>query len=242
MSIRDAIKRLIEERGYKSPRQFAIAKGVSYVYLNAILNGRRLNEDTLEKIAQALGVPIFQLFSDEPLAPYRNIREEHTAYLTARDETENIKVFADSACLGPGYDMDSCVPAGLMPLPKKDLPRGFKSQEDRIICLPTKGTSMIPTIMPGSYIWIDRDVPTEAVVQRSIYAFLLHDGTVTIKRLIRVTNNSIIIDADNMDPSERSENGTLKDFPMVLPLCEDHSVIRGRVIWILNRLIEEPKK
>ena len=31
------------------------------------------------------------------------------------------------------------------------------------------------------------------------------------------------------------------DFPMVLPLQEDHSVVRGRVIWILNRLIEKPK-
>ena len=31
-----------------------------------------------------------------------------------------------------------------------------------------------------------------------------------------------IIDADNPDPTERKETGSLKDFPMILPLQEGH--------------------
>jgi phage repressor protein C with HTH and peptisase S24 domain len=101
---------------------------------------------------------------------------------------------------------------------------------------------MVPTILPDSYIWVDRYIPAETVTPGDIYAFLLPDGTVTIKRLIRVTDHQAIIDADNQDPAERKPTGSLKEFPMILPLREDLSVVRGRVIWILNRLVEKPKK
>jgi len=55
----------------------------------------------------------------------------------------------------------------------------------------------------------------------------------------------MIIDGDNHDPRARKSE-ELKDYPMVLDLKEyteaDISPVKGRVIWVLNRLIEKPKK
>jgi phage repressor protein C with HTH and peptisase S24 domain len=243
MGIRDNIRKQVIVLGYGGNlSRFAKEKGFSNSYLNEILNGkRRFNEDWLNKIAKALEVEPWQLLSDRPLIPYES-KEPTLVFNMPDGEIEGVKVFDTPACLGPGFNMDECAPSGYMPIPKKDLPRGFKSDPNRIICLPTKGTSMVPTILPDSYIWVDRFVPAEAVLPGRIYAFLLPDRTVTIKRLVRVTDHCAIIDADNSDPAERKETGSLKDFPMILPLQEDQSVVRGRVIWILNRLVEKPKR
>lgn len=245
MGIRENIRKEIDRLGYGGNlKKFAEEKGLAreYTYLNQFLNKRRrFNEDLLEKISKALEVPEYKLFSDRPLVPYES-KEPALVFNMPEGEIEGVKVYDTPACLGPGFNMDESAPAGYMPIPKKDLPRGFKSDPNRIICLPTTGTSMIPTILPDSYIWVDRMVPAETVLPGRIYAFLLPDRTVTIKRLVRLADHCAIIDADNPDPAERQEAGSLKDFPMILALQEDHSVVRGRVIWILNRLIEKPKK
>ncbi len=245
MGIRENIRKEIARQGYAGNlKKFAEEKGLSreYTYLSQFLNKRRrFNEDLLEKISKALNVPEYKLFSERPLVPYEQ-KEPTLVFNMPSGDIEGVKVFDSPACLGPGYNMDEIQPAGYMPIPKKDLPRGYKSDVNRIICLPTKGMSMVPTIMPDSYIWVDREVPSEAVAPGGIFAFLLPDGAVTIKRLVRLTDHCAIIDADNTDPAERQAAGSLKDFPMILPLREDHSVVRGRVIWILNRLVEKPKR
>jgi hypothetical protein len=55
----------------------------------------------------------------------------------------------------------------------------------------------------------------------------------------------MIIDGDNQDKEDRKTE-ELRDYPMVLDLKEyseaDISPSRGRVFWVLNRLIEKPKK
>ena len=243
MGVRENIRKQLALLGYEGNlSRFAKEKGFSNSYLNEILNGkRRFNEHWLNKIAAALNVEPWQLLSDRPLVPYES-KEPVLNFNMPEGDIEGIKVFDAPACLGPGYNMDECRPVGYMPIPKDDLPKGFKSEPNRIVCFPTSGTSMTPTILPDSYIWVDRFVPAEAVVSGGIYAFMLPDGSITIKRLIRLTDHSAIIDADNPDPAERKETGSLKDFPMVLPLQEDLSVVRGRVIWILNRLVEKPKR
>jgi phage repressor protein C with HTH and peptisase S24 domain len=243
MGVRENIRKQIDVLGYGGNlTRFAREKGFSNSYLNEILNGkRRFNEHWLNKISKALGVEPWQLLADRPLVPYES-KDPTLVFNMPEGEIEGVKVFDTPACLGPGYNMDECTPASYMPIPKKDLPRGYKSDPNRIICLPTKGTSMVPTILPDSYIWLDRYLPVETVAPGDIYAFLLPDGTVTIKRLIRVANHQAIIDADNQDPAERKPTGNLKDFPMILLLREDLSVVRGRVIWILNRLVENPKR
>jgi phage repressor protein C with HTH and peptisase S24 domain len=242
MDLRGRILQLIEKRGYKSPHDFALKTGFSYINLKSLLNRRtRFNEDNLRTLADLLKVKTYELFTEAHLVPYE-AKEPTLVFNMPEGEIEGVKVFDSPACLGPGYNMDEARDISYMPIPKKDLPRGYKSDPNRIICLPTKGTSMVPTILPDSYIWVDRYLPAEMVAPGDIYAFLLPDGTVTIKRLIRVTDHQAIIDADNQDPAERKPTGSLKDFPMILPLREDLSVVRGRVIWILNRLIEKPKK
>lgn len=233
MPIRENIRRLISEKGYRSVRGFANANDIDYVYLNAILNkDRRLNETMIEKIGGALGVELYDLYAERPLVPYEN-REPTMNFNMPEAELEGVKVFEDPICLGPGYNMDDLKPAGYMPIPKADLPRGYRSDKDRVLCFRTAGYSMEPTINDDSYVWIDRFV--DDAQPGGIYAFLLEDNTVTVKRLLSRDPDYLVLGADNC-----AQPG----FPKVLRLhaADEPSVIRGRVVWIMNRLIPKPKK
>ena len=213
------------------------AKKRSYnSYLNQFLNGRaRYNETFLEKIATALGLKIEDLFSSGPV----EINAPPLLFEQPKGDFAAIKVFADPVCLGPGYNMNDLVPAGWLPMKRENLPIGFNSHADRVVCFPAEGDSMKPTINPGSYVWIDTDPPT--IEENGIYAFLLPDESVTIKRLVKVCEDHVVIDADNPDACERAA-GSLRGFPMALQPREDVNILRGRVIWILNRLLENSKE
>lgn len=194
-----------------------------------------LNEP-LEKILKLAGKEQYYKKMKRLLA--KEFRTDPVIQLGVPDgEFEGIKCLDSPICLGPGYNVDDAQIVGHMPIHKSELPIGYKSEPDRVVCFPTAGLSMVPTIMPDSHVVIDRYVPAEWVVPGALYAFLMKDGSVTIKRLLKITDHSIIIDADNTDPRERQPGGSAADFPMILPLQEDHSVVRGRVIWILNRLV-----
>jgi transcriptional regulator with XRE-family HTH domain len=244
MNIRLNIRKMIEEKGYKSIRDFALKNGISYIYLNSVLNGRiRINEEFINLVAKALGVPPFQLFSDRPLVPYNQIKKFEGA---EKDDYEQIKFFSDPLSLGPGVEISEIPPSDYLPFLKKWLPKGYKSIPDRIVAFPTTGISMKPTIMPGSIVWVDREdvEPREG----QIYVFWLEKtNEVTIKRLIKISRGRYcIIDGDNRNEEDRKTE-ELRDFPMVID-CRQHEEsdypwpIRGRVIWVLNRFIEEPKK
>ena len=226
-------------------KTFAKEKNLNYSYLNLILNKRRrYNEDFLNKIAEALEVPIYELLSDVPLIPYSE-KEPQLHFNSPEGEYEGIKLFEDTISLGPGYELNQIAPIDYVPILKKFLPKGYKSDKDRIVAFYTKGISMKPTINDGSIVWIDRldVIPKEG----EIYAFILKDynNMVTIKRLIKIDGHFLIIDGDNKNEEDRKTE-ELKDYPMVLNLQEyteaDISPVRGRVIWVLNRLIEKPKK
>lgn len=244
MSIRDNIRKEIARQGYGSNiSKFCRDKGLSVAYINQFLNGRRrYNEDLLNKISDALNIPIYQLLADEPLIPYSQIKK-HTE---PSEEFEQIKFFSDPLSLGPGVEISEIPPSDYLPFLKKWLPKGYKSDPDRIVAFPTTGISMKPTIMPGSIVWIDRmDIqPREG----EIYAFWLErTNAITIKRLIKISRGRYcIIDGDNRNEEDRKSE-ELIDFPMVID-CKQHEEgdypwpIRGRVIWVLNRFIEEPKK
>lgn len=248
MGIRENIRREIARCGYGgSIAKFAKEKGLSNSYLNEILNGkRRFNEDWLNKIAGALGVEPYELLADKPVVPYFQVREEHAAYHLVPEHFEKIKLFDDALSLGPGNEISEIPPSDYIPFMKKYLPRGYKSDPDRIVAFPTTGVSMKPTINPGSIVWIDRqDIQPK---EGEIYAFWLADRhAVTVKRLIKINRRYCIIDGDNKSEEDRKTE-ELRDFPMVID-CKEHAddqdqpwPIRGRVIWVLNRLIEEPKK
>jgi len=247
MGIRENIRQEINNRFKGNLSAFAKAAGISSAYLNEILNGkRRFNEDFLKKVSLTLGVPPYQLLADEPLIPYSQAKEQHASHFVTDERYENIKLFPDALSLGPGVEMSEIPPSDYLPFLKKLLPKGYKSDPDRIVAFPATGISMKPTIMPGSIVWIDRkDIqPREG----EIYAFWLKKwNSVTIKRLIKLSGGRYcIIDGDNRNEQDRKSE-ELRDFPMVIDCKEyeegDHPwPIRGRVIWVLNRFIEEPKK
>ena len=236
MGLRENIRKAIAAQGFKSIHQFALQKKINYQYLNAILNeDRRFNEDWLKGLAKALGLSMEALFSSGPV----EINAPPLLFEQPKGDFAAIKVFADPVCLGPGYNMNDLVPAGWLPMKRENLPIGFNSHADRVVCFPAAGDSMRPTINPGSYVWIDTDPPT--IEENGIYAFLLPDESVTIKRLVKVCEDQIVIDADNPDACERAA-GSLRGFPMALQPREDVNILRGRVIWILNRLLENSKE
>jgi len=248
MSIRENIRKQLERLGYGSNlSRFCREKGLNVAYFNQFLNGRRrYNEDMINKLAEALNISVYQLFSDEPLIPYREAKEQHASHFLTDERYENIKLFSDSLSLGPGVEISEIPPSDYLPFLKKLLPKGYKSDPDRIVAFPATGISMKPTIMPGSIVWIDRkDIqPREG----EIYAFWLKKwNSVTIKRLIKLSGGRYcIIDGDNRNEQDRKSE-ELRDFPMVID-CKEYEEgdypwpIRGRVIWVLNRFIEEPKK
>jgi transcriptional regulator with XRE-family HTH domain len=240
MGIRENIKKQIDLLGYGGNlSRFAKDKGLSNSHLNEILNGKkRYNEGWLKRVAVALGVDVEVLLSSGPV----EIRPPVLKFNMPEGDYVPIKLFNDPVILGPGYDMRELRPEGHVAILKGHLPFGFSSNEDRVVCFPTTGISMKPTINPGSFVWIDRDVPREDVVEGGIYAFLSPDDGVTIKRLVALDEEHIVIDGDNPDREERAL-GSLKGFPLALKIPEPDGppIIVGRVIWILNRLVEKPK-
>lgn len=220
--------------------------GVDISWITKIENGQA--NPTLKKllaIANALGEELYSVCSVESLVAFRQVREGRVDYGSGSDSFERTAYFENPLSLGPGNELSEIPPSDYLPFLKKLLPRGYKSDPDRIIAFPTAGVSMRPTINPGSIVWIDRkDIePREG----QIYAFWLADRqAVTVKRLIKIGKRFCIIDGDNHNEEERKLE-ELRDFPMVID-CREHEAqgepwpIRGRVIWILNRLIEEPKK
>jgi hypothetical protein len=91
-----------------------------------------------------------------------------------------------------------------------------------------------PAINDSSIIWINRQ--DFLAKESEIYAFLLPEKSITIKRLIKVNEDHLIIDGDNRDTEARKLD-ELRGYPKIVYLQEDISVIRGRVIWVLNKLI-----
>jgi len=233
MGIRENIRKAIELKYAGNVTRFSREHHLSNSYLNEILSGkRRLNEDMLNKLAKALDVQVFELYADRPMVPYES-REPVLQFNMPGAAIEGIKVFEDPVCLGPGYNMDDLKPAGYMPIPKADLPRGYKSDKDRILCFRTAGYSMEPTIYDDSYVWIDRYI--DDAQPGGIYAFLLEDGSVTVKRLMSRHPDYLVLGSDNC-----AQPG----FPRMLHLraADEPTVIRGRVVWIMNRLVPKPKK
>lgn len=240
------IRKVRQERGM-TQADIAKALGVSQVTITRLESGsQNIAISKLFKIANALRVPPHKLLSSEPLIPWREKESEikgHAAeavagYKTSPEAYEPVKLFNEMLSLGPGVELSQLVPDDFAPILKKMLPRGFSSPPDRIVAYRTSGISMRPTINDGSIVWIDRlDI---APRQGEIYAFLLPDNSITLKRLIKLQGHRCIIDGDNQDKRDR-ELEELKPFPLVVDCPEDEEmIIRGRVIWALNRFVEKP--
>jgi transcriptional regulator with XRE-family HTH domain len=74
----DYLRRMMEELNYSSERSFALYLGVSYSTVNRLLRGARVDPDSLQQIADALHVPVENLYR---LAGYLPPEEAKTQVL-----------------------------------------------------------------------------------------------------------------------------------------------------------------
>jgi transcriptional regulator with XRE-family HTH domain len=58
----DYLRRMMEELNFSSERSFALHLGVSYSTVNRLLRGARVDPDSLQQIADALHVPVENLY------------------------------------------------------------------------------------------------------------------------------------------------------------------------------------
>jgi transcriptional regulator with XRE-family HTH domain len=56
------LRQMMEELNYSSERSFALYLGVSYSTVNRLLHGARVDPDSLQQIADALHVPVENLY------------------------------------------------------------------------------------------------------------------------------------------------------------------------------------
>lgn len=120
--------------------------------INRIENGRQnYTIDFLFNLAHVLNIPEYEIFSDQPLVPYES-REPIMKFNMPEGELEGIKFFEDPLSLGPGNEISEIPPSEYLPFLKKLLPRGYKSDPDRIVAFPAAGIGMKPTINSGSIV------------------------------------------------------------------------------------------
>lgn len=243
MPVRDVIRREIGRKFDGNMAKFAAVAGMSNPYLNEILNGkRRLNETQLEKIAKGLGVPIYQLFHDEPLVPRSDSEKEPVIVeqfpdqetldvfkrMKSRDDFIPIRIIGTTS-LGPGRIVENEQIKGFALIYKHALPKGTGSKKlherPRVVCLYAEGDSMSPTIQDKSLVAIDIDDRDE-IKKNKIYAVDIPDSGVSLKRIIK-TDDHLILFADN--PNEPG-------FPTCLNLAGlRYNPVCGRVVWAWNK-------
>lgn len=126
MGFRENVRREISLHYSGNVSRFAKEHGMSNSYLNEILSGKkRLNEDTLNKFSKALGLPLYALFADEPVVPFKQREpqiKQGAAEAVALDKAsaevyEPVKLFNDLISLGPGFELSEMVPDERMDRP-----------------------------------------------------------------------------------------------------------------------------
>lgn len=233
-----AIRKKRLQKGF-TQRQVAAACGVKPSYIARIENGRaNFTIEKLLRVAAFLQVPPYGLFDTRPLVPFRQ-KPPRLVFDSSEAKFTAVKLFADARVLAPGYEISELIPLDFFPVLKDLLPPPSRSDKDRVVAVLAADDSMAPVIKRGSVIGLDRQ-DTEPRVGE-IYAFLLREvqNAVTFKRLTKIDRHHLIIDGDNPDPALR-KSGELKDYPLLLSLKKseqaDPALIRGRVLWVLNRL------
>ncbi|OGD21580.1 MAG: hypothetical protein A2Y69_10825 [Candidatus Aminicenantes bacterium RBG_13_59_9] len=220
-------------------RQVAAASGVKPSYIARIEKGRaNFTIEKFLKIAACLQVPPYGLFGTKPLVPYRQ-KPPKLVFDSPEGKYTTVKLFPDARILAPGYEIGELIPLDFVPVFKDLLPAPDRTDKDRVVAVLATDNSMAPAITRGSIIGLDRQDIEPRVGE--IYAFLLREAqnAVSIKRLTRIDRHFLIVDGDSQNPAVRKSE-ELKDFPMVLNLkksdIDDSPLIRGRVIWVLNKL------
>ncbi len=144
----EIIKRKILAR-YPSIRKFSLDSGFSYSLLSKLLSGKaRINLEHLTIISRALGLPVYDLLSEEPLLPL-------SEYQKMLPEVK--KCYR----LVPRVSPASCGTAGIIPSSEIEDWLAFKEDFLRKFHQPivtvAVGESMEPLIYNGDVLLIDRN-------------------------------------------------------------------------------------
>lgn len=194
-------------------------------------------------IAEALGVPPYELFSMEALtskvqaekdpAIIEIFSDEATkieySKFRSRDDFLAVRILEDAVSLGHGSIISQERTRGYALIYKQALPKQAEKQKrdrERIVALFAKGDSMTPSIQGGSLVAIDIQDRNE-IKNYKIYAVEIPDEGVTIKRIYQDKDNLVLL-ADNRD---------FRGFPRVVNLKGlSYNPICGKVVWTWNRL------
>jgi transcriptional regulator with XRE-family HTH domain len=150
--------------------------------------------------------------------------------LQTRDDFVAIRIVG-TASLGPGLAIHSEETKGYALVYKNAIPRKARKQtrrQEKIVCVFSKGTSMLPTIQDKSLVAIDIEDRDE-IQNNKIYAVAIpeerEDG-ISLKRVVK-SGNFLMLLADN-----QNEPG----FPKFINRADlEYNPICGRVVWAWNK-------
>jgi transcriptional regulator with XRE-family HTH domain len=126
--------------------------------------------------------------------------------------------------LGPGGIVEKKFSMGVFDVDPDWIRAEFPSADPKtVVQIEAVGDSMVPTIQPGSVVFID--INTNYYIQDGIYA-IRHGGVIRIKRLHMLHNGNLLLKSDN--PSYQTETLSPSEIE-TLPIA-------GRVLWHITRV------
>ncbi len=219
----ELVKKRILAR-FRSVREFSLRSGFSYALLSKLLSGKaRFNLQHLVKIAEALGVPVYQLLSEEPLLPVSRFQEMLPA---VQEKYRLVPKVSPAACGASGIIPSEEVEDWLAF--KEEFLRRFKNP----IVTTAVGDSMEPLIYDGDVLLIDRDEnkrvnPDRRKLYLVNFPQTMEEVAITVKRIAVAGDKLFLIPINPDYPVQETDikDRTLLDF------------IIGEVVWI-GRVIE----
>lgn len=177
---------------------------------------------TVQSLASALGVPLASLLQEES-APAARVSESIAVY---GSDAVPLPVLAQEIAAGPARELDERETGQSYYFRPEFIRRAGGVSNLRLLHIsrhPAYGSSMMPTIRPGSLVLVDRrDVTKDTFRQGSIYIVRSEtDEGVTVKRAW-YADGILVAWGDNPDAPRFA-------IPVKGSRLADH--LRGRVVW-----------
>jgi phage repressor protein C with HTH and peptisase S24 domain len=204
-----------------SQSELARRVGVSQATIAQLISGKSRSSAHLHKIARALNTtPAF--LSGETEDALEGALLTPTPQMIAEQLGMSLIPEIDlHFALGGGNYVDGPVKTTMVPFRSDWLDRITRGRPADIFLTQGDGDSMIPTILDGDDIIVNR---TERMITRQDQIWALGYGDlVSIKRVRRLANGTFLLVSDNRDVTP-------------IEALEDELRVLGRVIWIGRRM------
>ncbi len=212
------VKKKILSR-YPSIRKFALTSGFSYGLLSKLLSGKaRMNLEHLIKISQGLGIPVYDLLSEEPLLP---ISEYQKMLPEVRKGYRLVPKVSPASCGTSGIIPSSQVEDWLAF--KEDFLRKFHQP----IVTTAMGDSMEPLIYDGDTLLVDRNEekrmnPSPTGLYLVNFPETSEEVAITVKRVAISGDRLFLIP---INPGYPVQDVNIKDRSLL-------ELVLGEVVWI----------